>query len=366
MGRSAQSILGSARSSGPRQHPRAPPRPRHRPEFGRALMALHVLLRADRAPGPVRRRPSTPGIALLRPLVAPSRPELRASISSARAERDRPASGSRDHRPRPLGQDPALAPDAARRAAPGAGQRDPSAASAQHRRHPRGASWRGADAADLGALSRGGRAPALYPEEPPRRRHPAARVRGRLRHAGGGYRPLPRVLPLDRGSLPAGPLVPAAALRALLRMLPESLAVPDERGLAGNAPAVPLACPHAEPRAPAAPNPHGHDAGLLPPLLHVSRRPGPVLAVDQRRATHHPGAGRAARDARVTRRKALDTRLSALYVGGASRWRCALSSVHPPRRLPRVDQQYFGAKEPDMAKKRKAAAERGGDQLASM
>ena len=94
-------------------------------------------------------------------------------------------------------------------------------------------------------------------------------------------------------SVAPGRAAPAARMPAFLRLLPEPAAVPDERRLAGRAAAVPLARPHAAAGSPAAPEPVRHDPAVLPALLHVPRRHGPLLDVDERRPARHPGAAAA-------------------------------------------------------------------------
>src|SRR5262249_27893152 len=119
---------------------------------------------------------------------------------------------------------------------------------------------------------------------------PVPRLHRRLRHAGGGFRPLPRAVPVDSGPVEAGRPLASAVLPAVLRLLPEPAAVPDERDFCGGAAAVSLRGPHALPGSQASEKPARHDPALLRPLLPVPRRHGAVLDVDERRPARQPGA----------------------------------------------------------------------------
>ncbi len=78
--------------------------------------------------------------------------------------------------------------------------------------------------------------------------------------------------------------------RPVLRLPPEPAAVSDERDFCCGSLALSLCRPHAVAPPQAAEKPARHDPALLRPLLHVPRRHGAVLDVDERRPARQPGA----------------------------------------------------------------------------
>src|SRR5262249_39798317 len=155
-----------------------------------------------------------------------------------------------------------------------------------------------------GALSRGARPPLLHREEPGRSADPAAGVRRGLRHAGRRLRPAAGPILVDPRPLAARRAARATRMPAVLRMLPEPAAVPDEQYLDGRGVSLPLGGAHPGSRRAAAAQPGRHGDPVLPALLHVPGRHGALLDLDQRLPARGPRARPAARPARIPRPRA--------------------------------------------------------------